>query len=175
MMPRGSKAPRRIVLVGMMGSGKSTVGRLLAAHTGWDYIDNDVAVRTLTEREPAELISTAGEAALHAAEATALLHALEGHGPLIIGAAAGVIEDPDCAAALEREDHVVYLRATPETLHERIGPGEGRRHDATDAAWLSTKVAERDGRYRAQAALSVDVDDGTPEEIVAHIARHFGL
>jgi shikimate kinase len=166
---------RRIVLIGMMGSGKSTVGRLLAAHTGWTYFDNDVDVRTLTEREPSELMSAAGEEALHAAEAAAFLRALEYSGPCVIGAAAWIVEDPASIAALREEAGVVYLRATPETLRTRIGIGHGRRHDATDAAWLATKAAEREGLYRELAAVVVDVDARTPDDVVATIARHFAL
>ena len=63
----------RIVLIGMMGSGKSTVGRLVAERIGWRYVDNDDVVRALSGREPAEIATDDGEDALHAFEAEALL------------------------------------------------------------------------------------------------------
>jgi shikimate kinase len=64
--------PPRILLVGMMGSGKTTVARELARRTGWPMVDNDDLVRTMTAREPAAIAADDGEDALHDAEAAAL-------------------------------------------------------------------------------------------------------
>ena len=161
----------RIVLIGMMGSGKSTVGRLLAERLGWRYVDNDEDVRAMLAAEPHEVHSAAGEDALHAAEASALQAALRIDQPVVIGAAAWVILDPDCARCLDDERCVVYLRARPETLLARIGAGEGRRSDATDAAWLGARAHERDAAYRQLATFSVDVDERSPEEVAAMILR----
>lgn len=162
-------ADTHVVLVGMMGSGKSTVGQLLAERLGWSYLDNDADVRSLTAREPRDVIATAGEETLHEAEASALQLALRAPGPAVVGAAAGVILDPTCAALLRQERSVVYLRARAQTLHDRIGSGEGRRHDATDAAWLSARLDERDERYRDLADLTLDVDALAPDEVVESI------
>lgn len=159
----------RIVLLGMMGSGKTTVGRLLAERSGWPYVDNDDAVRALTGEEPEEVIAEHGDAFLHAVEAAALLQALAGARPTIIGAAAWVIEDPDCREALEREPHVVYLRARPATLRARIGSGAGRRDEATDFAWLERRAVERDELYQRLAPLSLDVDDRSATELASQI------
>jgi shikimate kinase len=57
---------------------------------------------------------------------------------------------------------VVYLRARPETLRERIGAGDGRRRDATDLAWLQARAAERDDAYQVLAHISVDTDSLEP-------------
>lgn len=163
---------KRIVLIGMMGSGKSTVGHLLAQRTGWRYIDNDDAVRSLTDSEPTDIISTGGEQALHDAEAAALLQALRIDEPAIIGAAAWVVLHAGCLEALRRESDVVYLRARPETLRGRIGGGAGRRTDATDLEWLEQRTLERDDLYQRVATFSVDVDDWTPEELADLILSH---
>ena len=64
---------------------------------------------------------------------------------------------------------MVYLRAKPETLHDRIGAGVGRRTDATDLDWLRARVTERDGVYREMATLVVDTDELSPEEIAEDI------
>src|SRR6188508_1420109 len=147
----------RIVLIGMMGSGKSTVGALLAERRGWRYVDNDEDVRVLTTQEPADVISSGGEAELHAAEAAAFLRALEEPDPVVIAAAAAVVMDATCAAALRSQSHVVYLRARPGTLRRRIGSGAGRRSDATDLDWLAARDHERDEVYRALATLTINV------------------
>jgi shikimate kinase len=62
-----TERPKRIVLVGMMGSGKSTVGRALADELGWPLLDNDALVRETVGRGGAEIFRTGGEAALHEA------------------------------------------------------------------------------------------------------------
>ena len=83
-----------VVLLGMMGAGKSTVGRALSERTGWRYMDNDELVREATGRAPEDIAAADGEDALHAAEAEALRYALAMPPPLIAGAAAWVVTDP---------------------------------------------------------------------------------
>src|SRR5687768_12198114 len=65
MTASSQASPRRVFLLGLMGSGKTTVGRELAARTGWPYLDNDDLVRRSTGREPAEIEATDGEDGLH--------------------------------------------------------------------------------------------------------------
>lgn len=157
--------PRTIVLMGMMGAGKSTIGRALAASTGWRYIDNDELVRAATGRAPEEIDAVDGTDALHAAELEALRHALSLPGPLVAGAAAVVVTDP---ASVERlhDAFVVYLRARPESLRARIGAGVGRREDATDLTWLRARHDERDARFADVADLTVDTDRTPVEGVV---------
>jgi shikimate kinase len=164
---------KRIILIGMMASGKSTVGRLVAKRTRWRYIDNDDAVQSLTDRPSPEVFAEDGERSLHEAEAAALLDALRISEPVVIGAAAWVVLDPRCQAALRQEPRVVYLRARPETLHERIGAGAGRRADAVDLEWLQARTRERDGLYRELATLTIDVDRIPPEAIAQRILAAF--
>lgn len=161
--------PATIVLVGMMGCGKSTVGRALAERTGWHYLDNDELVHAVAGR-PAEVIdATDGEAALHRAEADALRQALAMPPPLVVSAAAGVVANPALVALLRSGPVVVYLQAQPVTLHARIGAGDGRRDEATDLGWLRARHAERDAAYRQLAALTIDTDDLAADVIAQRI------
>ena len=89
-----SAPSQSLVLVGMMGCGKTTVGRLLAVRTGWPYADNDDLVRATSGHESAAIRATEGEDALHAYESAALLDALGMSVPRVIGAAAWSVEDP---------------------------------------------------------------------------------
>ncbi len=84
----------RVILVGMMGSGKSTIGRLLSEATGWPYVDNDELVLRSHGATPRELLSEQGEAVMREAESSALALGLEVPAPAIIGVAAGTILDP---------------------------------------------------------------------------------
>ena len=158
-------ATERIVLIGMMGSGKSTVGRLVAERIGWRYVDNDDVVRSLAGREPAEIASDDGEEALHAFEAEALRETLDAGSGVVVSAAAWVVLDEASRAALAVEPNVIYLRARPETLRDRIGSGGGRRSDATDQRWLEHRAQERDPLYRALARRTIDVDEDAPGTI----------
>ena len=167
-------ASGRIVLVGMMGSGKTTVGQLVAERLGWRYVDNDEVVRDLSGREPAAIAADDGEDALHAFEADALLATLRTGSRVVIGAAAWVVLHEACREALAREPDVVYLRARPETLRARIGAGRGRRTDATDQRWLEDRAQERDSLYRSLARLTLDVDADPPDVIADHIVRALG-
>ena len=115
----------------MMGSGKSTVGRALALATGWRYLDNDELVGIVSGRRSEDIDADDGEAALHQAEAEALRRALSMPGPLVVAAAAGVVEHQPSVELLRAQPAVIYLRARPETLRQPDRPGQRatpRRH-----------------------------------------------
>jgi shikimate kinase len=167
------EAPR-ILLVGMMGSGKTTVGRRLASLAGWRYVDNDELVRLRTGREPAEIEASDGEDVLHLAETDALDAALELPTPVVASVAAAVVLDPAAREALREGGHVVWLRARPETLLGRIGSGEGRRDDATDPDWMRRRARERALLFADVATQVVDVDALGPDEVAERILDAVG-
>jgi shikimate kinase len=165
-----STPPSRILLIGMMGAGKTTVGRELARRTGWPFLDNDALVRELTGREPRAIDTEDGEDALHAAEIAALRAALARPGPAIIAVAGAIVDDPIASADVRASAaHVVWLRARPETLRGRIGGGAGRRADARDLGWLVAKAAVREPRYREVADQVIDIEAHRPRAIVKAI------
>jgi shikimate kinase len=164
----------RILLIGMMGSGKSTVGRALATRTGWPFLDNDALVRELTGREPAAIDAEDGEDALHAAEIEAFRAATARPGPAIIAVAGAVVDDDAELARLATAGHVVWLRSRPETLRGRIGTGAGRRADARDLSWIRARLNERAPRYAAAADQVVDIEDHRPAAIAREILAAIG-
>jgi shikimate kinase/AcrR family transcriptional regulator len=164
----------RILLVGMMGAGKTTIGRQLAALTGWPMVDNDELVRRLTGREPRAIDAEDGEDALHDAEAAALQGALDLPPPLIVGVAGAMVDRPDLRETLRQAGHVVWLRARPETLRARIGSGAGRRREARDVTWLAARAAEREALYEATADQVIDVDEAAPGQVAAEILAALG-
>ena len=162
---------QRILLIGMMGSGKTTVGRALEHRTGWPFRDNDALVRELTGREPADIDAEDGEDALHAAEIAAFDAGAKSPGPAVIAVAAAVADDPEARRRLAASGHVVWLSAPPEVLRARIGSGAGRRADAVDLEWLRARAAEREPIYREVADQIVDVEALDPSAAADAIAR----
>jgi shikimate kinase len=165
--PRASAC--RVVLVGMMGSGKTAVGRILAGRTGWPYHDNDALLERVYGGSPRQLLVEVGEEQMHADEAEALRLGLDSPPPCLIAAAAATVLDPFSRARM-KQAVVVWLRARPETLVERAVGAAHRPFLAADPlAWMTATAAERDPLYRAAADISVDVDDLRPEQIADRV------
>ena len=160
---READAPR-ILLIGMMGSGKSSVGRALADRTGWPFLDNDALVERATGRTARELAED-GEAALRAAESAALEAGLAVAPPAIVGVAGGVLMDPVARARVEAGGCVVWLRAPAEVLAQRAVLAEHRPWLEGDAlGWFRRTLAEREDLYAGVAHLEVDAAARTPAE-----------
>jgi shikimate kinase len=159
----------RILLVGMMGAGKTTVGRTLAARTGWEYLDNDELVQRLTGRTAPELAAE-GEAVLREVEASAMDAAIELPPPVVAGIAGGVVLDPANRDRLMAAREVVWLRARHDTLVRRVGSGAGRAWLRPDpAAAIEELAAHREPYYQQVADLIVDVDGKAPDAIAREI------
>jgi chorismate synthase len=153
-------APPRLLLVGMMGAGKTTTGRLVAERLGWDYLDSDAQVQAETGRSVPEILERDGEAAFRRQEAHALRVALSGRAPVVVSVAGGAVLDPANRAALRGAGTVIWLRARPETLAGRVGGGEGRPLLGDDPpAALKRLEAVRRPFYAQVADHVVDVDE----------------
>lgn len=168
--------PQRVLLVGMMGAGKSVVGRPLAARLGWDCLDNDDLVLRARGRSLDDLLEAEGEDGLRAAETDALGVALITPPPLVAGVAGGVVLDAGNRARLAAEPGVVWLRATVATLVRRIGHDPHRPWLRPDPeARLREMVAAREPLYAEVAHLVVDVDARAPEDVAAEIVSALDL
>ena len=113
-----------LVLVGMMGAGKTTVGRRVAALLRRPLIDSDELIEGRTGRTVRQIFETDGEPAFRALETEALVDALAEPEPLVIAAAGGVLLREENRDALRRSSaKVVWLRADPDVLAERAIEG----------------------------------------------------
>ncbi len=166
----------RLVLIGMMGAGKTTVGRMVAAQLGWRYLDSDEQVMTATGRTVAELFAEQGEAAFRAEEARVLAEALSGRDPVVVAAAGGVVLAQANRTLLARSGTVVWLRADPSTLAQRVGSGDHRPLLGEDAPTALVALdAVRRPFYADLATVVVDVDELSAGEVAEQVMQRAGL
>ncbi len=172
-----SSPPSSIVLVGMMGAGKSAVGRRLARRLDWDLFDSDRQVEAMTGRTVPEIWRSDGEAAFRQLESLVLADALASTTPKVIAAAGGVVLDEGNRRLLAQHHPVIWLRAPVETLIARVRKGEGRPLLDDDPAGAMRRLdAQRRPFYEEIADLTVDVDnDHTADHVTERIVRALGL
>lgn len=169
----------RIVLLGPMGTGKSTLGKALAQRLGGPFVDNDEALEEFNGRSARDILSADGLAALRAAEAATAFHLLALPPPVVVALAAGVIEDGDVRRSLRQVDTVVLLTAAVQTLAERVRrdeeQGKGRPWVGTDPAAALRRLSQgREPLYAEVADIVVDVDQLSPEQAVAQVLAEIG-
>ncbi len=154
------KAADKVLLIGMMGAGKSSVGAALATRLGWPYLDNDVLLERTSGATAAEVLAVGGEPALREAESRVLTVMLALPGAVIGGLPAGVVlAASDRARIIAAPSHVVWLRASPAVLARRIGTGSSRPFLGADPlSVLRTMAADRHELYAEIADQVIDVD-----------------
>jgi len=163
-------ASPRVLLTGMMGTGKTTVGRALAGITGWPFLDNDELVERAAGRPTRDVLAAADEAALRRVETAALDHALAAPPPLVAGVAAGVVLDPEARKRMSAGAFVVYLRTPLALLAARVGDGAGRPWLGQDPlSALQQLYAGREPLYLEVADLVLDVESVTPDDLATAI------
>jgi len=164
--------PCRVLLIGMMGSGKSTIGRLLADATGWPYADNDELVLRAYGATPRTLLAEHGEAAMRRAESEAMGSGVALPPPAIVGVAAGVILDAADRETLRGGGIVVWLRASAGDLAARAAGAEHRPWlDGDPIAWMTGALLEREPLYASVADHVIDTDSAAPPETAAGLAE----
>jgi shikimate kinase len=163
--------PTRIVLVGFMGAGKTSVGRLLAARLGYRFEDMDGRIEARTGRTVAALFAERGEEGFREEERHEA-RLLSGLDRRVIAAGGGAFVRAPTRALLEEGAVTVWLRCDLETLLARI-PADGTRPLAGNHAIMRALLAEREPSYRL-ADLAVDTSRATPREVAGRIAHLIG-
>ncbi len=152
------------VLVGPMGVGKSTVGRLLAARLGTGFRDTDGDIVTAEGRTVAEIFAVDGEPAFRTAEKRAVVRALNGHGG-VLALGGGAVLDPGTRALLAGR-RVLYLTMGAVEAARRLDLGAGRPLLAVNPLdrWRELMAARRH-LYEEVATAIVATDRRTPDEV----------
>lgn len=160
-----------IVLLGLMGSGKSTVGHLVANELGRPFVDSDSIVELRSGDLPPRYVERAGTDELHREELDAFRQVVEQRDSVVFAAAASVVD------RVTRDDldaaWCVWLDASPSVLAERIDEDDHERPllgDRPDDV-LAAQHDDRAARGRELSHLTVDTDRRTPTEVAACICR----
>ena len=163
--------PRRIVLTGFMGSGKTTVGPLVAARLAWRFVDVDDVIEAEAGATIAEIFARHGEAAFREREHAAIARLAEDDA-LVLALGGGAIEHEATRALLLASPGMllVHLEVELETTLKRCSGTEQSRPVLADQVNLAARYQRRLPLYR-MAHVSVAVDALTPEQVVDAILR----
>ena len=180
--PTGESDTRHVVLVGLMGVGKTTVGRRLAKELQRPFADADEQIELRAGRTIPVIFHDDGEEAFRRLETEVVADLLARHHPLIVAAGGGVVTRPENRALLVRHAFVVWLRASAEFLARRSDPTHRPLLAGAEdtAAAFERLVAERSPLYQAAADAVVDVetfhsgDDKPKRALARHIADLVG-
>jgi shikimate kinase len=170
---------RSIVLVGIMGAGKSSIGKRLAVRLGIPFVDADTEIELAAGMSIADIFSTYGEPYFRAGETRVISRLLDG-GPQVLATGGGAFMNVDTRALIGEKGISVWLKADFDTLLKRIRRRNDRPLLKTDdpAATLKALIDQRYPTY-AEAALTVQsreiAHEAIVEEIVAGLGDKLGL
>ncbi len=164
-----------LALVGYRGTGKSTVGRLVAERLGLPFVDADRELESRLGRSIASIFAEQGEAAFRDEEAR-LLRELTQRPGLVLATGGGVILREANRQALRRFGFVAWLKADPETLTARLGGDPGGRPALTPLGLLEEVAALLKSRlpfYREVADVEIETASSTPEKISREVVAAY--
>jgi shikimate kinase len=173
--PEPTLAPphlRRLVLTGFMGAGKSTIGRLLAARIGWNFLDLDAHLEARTGATIPQLFERHGEAHFRRLESSALASAL-GHNHTVLALGGGTPEELTNRLLLEQTPatFTIFLDAPFPTLFDRCMLQNIARPVLADPTTAQLRFQKRHPLYRRLANLTIDTTDQPPEQTVELILK----
>lgn len=167
-------ASPNLVLIGFMGAGKSSVGRIAATTLGREFLDTDTMVERAAGLPITEIFRREGEDGFRRRESAAIDDAVAASGR-VIAVGGGAVLSAENRTVLKQAGFLVYLRASPETLARRVG-------DVTDRPLLN--VPDRVGRirdllvargpvYETAGDTTMDTDRATPDQLADQVVRWY--
>lgn len=163
-----------VYLTGLSGSGKTTIGPLLAAHLAWSFVDTDQLIEEASGMTVADIFSTFGEAIFRQQESAMIEHIAGMFGELVVSLGGGAIISDSNRALMRETGIVVYLKASPKVLAGRLRETAIHRpllHSASESDLeqnLERLLAARAPLYE-QADVTVEIDRLSEEQTVAQI------
>ena len=170
-MPAPATPPRVILLVGLPGAGKSTVGPIVAARLGRPFVDLDRVIEAQAGRTVAAIFTSEGEPGFRARERAASRALGRAEHPLVLAPGGGWIEDPANLQGLGAGVLTVYLRVSVPVAMARLARSHELRPllgGPEPAIRLEELLLRREGLY-LQADHTISVDSLTPDEVATSI------
>ncbi|MBR6307031.1 MAG: shikimate kinase [Lachnospiraceae bacterium] len=158
-----------IILIGFMGSGKTTIGKILANDLSLEYFDIDEFIEENTKMSIPEIFKKAGESWFRDQESFALSCLTDGSNRLI-ATGGGIVEREDNLEVLKNGGTVVYLKASPDKLWTRAGK-DPNRPLSTDLASFRKLFDRRRSRYEAAADIVIDTGSLSVERTVEAVKK----
>jgi shikimate kinase len=150
---------KHLILVGLMGAGKTTVGQRCAERLGRPFVDTDDVVTATVHMSVDEIFATAGEPQFRELERAAVADVCASPAPLVIACGGGAVLDPENRKQLRAAGIVVWLQAAPDELAARVGDGATRPLLQNDPRGSLTRLARlREPAYEAAAHCAVATD-----------------
>ena len=158
-----------ITLTGFMGSGKTTVGKVLADFLGCPFMDLDDLIVKKAGKSIPEIFAQDGESAFRQLEARLLRQTVEKYteNTVVLALGGGAVTAPASATLLHEKSVCIYLRASLETLQARL-EGETAGRPLADAS-LADRLAAREPLYEQTAHVIIDTDGLSPDEVADEI------
>jgi XRE family aerobic/anaerobic benzoate catabolism transcriptional regulator len=171
--PGSADRARRIALVGLRGAGKSTLGRMLAQHLGWPFIELDRLVEEDYGASIPDLIEMAGTATFRRHERSTLDRIITAHESAIITTAGGIVANPETYALLLRRSHTIWIKARPEDHMSRVMAQGDFRPMAQNRAAMADLVAILEARRAdySRAEAEIDTSGEAIEQSFAQLLR----
>src|ERR1700719_1277257 len=156
--PDRADRARRIALVGLRGAGKSTLGRMLARHLGWPFIELDRLVEQDYGASIPDMIEMAGTATFRRHERAALARVIAEHEAAVITTAGGIVANPETYALLLRRTHTIWIKARPEDHMSRVMAQGDFRPMAQNRAAMADLVAILEARRADYSRADAEID-----------------
>jgi shikimate kinase len=160
---------RHLVLVGLMGAGKTTVGERCAERLARPFVDTDDVVEAMARRSVRDIFSEEGESMFRALERDAVRDSTSSPAAAVIACGGGAVLDPDSRRHLRTSGTVVWLRAAPSVLAERVDADGAERPLLVPrgaVVTLERLAVVRAAAYEAVADVAVDTDGRSVDEVV---------
>lgn len=163
---------KNVYLIGFMGTGKSTIGKVLAERTGMRTVEMDEAIVELEGRSIADIFAQEGELYFRDVE-TGLLRSLCEEGGRIVSCGGGVPMREENVRLMKKGGLTVLLTAQPETIYERVKGSSDRPilNGNMNESYIRDLMEKRAGAYEAAADIQVATDGRSAEEICGEILQ----
>lgn len=157
--------PRNLILIGFMGTGKTTIGKRVAKSLGFEFVDTDALIVEKAGKSIVRIFEDSGEDAFRALE-TEVLKECGQKKDQVISTGGGIVTRPENLELLKSAGYVIWLKASPEIIFERVrrNPSRPLLQTKNPQKTIDDLLTKRDELYSGAKHLSINTDELTMEE-----------